>query len=588
MPSFNKPRRPQREDFLTTSRRQFLAAGPGGALACPPRRRPNVIVILTDDQGYGDLACHGNPVLKTPHLDRLHGESTRFTNFHSEPLCAPTRAALLTGRYPFRNSVTVAIGGWGTLRPGVKTAADLFGEHGYRTAAFGKWHLGDNAPYRPFERGFQETLCFRSGGLGSAGDWWGNDNFDDTYLRRGRPEKQSGYSTDIWFTEGLRFIEANREQPFFLYLAPNAPHDPFLVSDRYAEPYRKLGLPRGRAEFYGMIANLDENIGRLRAHLARLGLAGNTILVFMTDNGTTGGFEPRDTGPARGFNAGMRGKKSQLYEGGHRVPLFLHWPDGGIGAGADVHRLAAHIDVLPTLMDLAGLSPPRNTRFDGLSLRPLIYGSGGFPVDRIHYVQHMQFAVDGRFQADHPRPFANCCVLSDRWRLINGKELYDMQADPAQEQDIAAANPEVVSKLCAHYERHWDDISEGLRQPVSIPLGTPAENPTRLTGFDWHTERWIAWPRDIAQAKPGSGYWEVEIPAAGRYRLDLRQQPEEAPCPIQGTQARIRVGPVDRQQAIAPGTEVATFDLSLPAGRTRLQTWFAEDRGAYYVYARRH
>ena len=188
----------------------------------------------------------------------------------------------------------------------------------------------------------RSPLYYTSGGLGSAGDWWGNGDFDDTYLRNGRPEKQRGYSTDIWFREGIRFIEEDRSRPFFLYLAPNAPHDPFIVEDRYAAPYRKPGVPESRANFYGMIANIGENIARLRAQLEKLGLAENTILAFMTDNGATGGFDPRAAGDARGYNAGMRGKKMQIYDGGHRVPLFLHWPAGGMRSGKDVKRLAAH------------------------------------------------------------------------------------------------------------------------------------------------------------------------------------------------------------------------------------------------------
>jgi hypothetical protein len=199
----------------------------------------------------------------------------------------------------------------------------------------------------------------------------------------------------------------------------------------------------------------------------------------------------------------------------------------------------------------------------------------------------MQFPIDGKFQADRPRPFVNSCVLTDRWRLLNGKELYDMTRDPVQERDIAAASPEVVKELRARYERWWADVSEGVRQPVAVPLGTPAENPTKLNCFEWHTEKWMARQHEVRDLRPANGYWEVEIPRAGRYEFTLRQQPEEAPCPIAGAEARIRIAGVERRQPILDGAMTVTFELDLPAVRAQLQTWLAEDRGAYYVYARR-
>jgi arylsulfatase A-like enzyme len=544
-----------------------------------------VVLVLTDDQGYGDLGCTGNRVVRTPHIDRLHRESVRFTDFHAESLCAPTRAGLLSGRYPFRTGVTAAIGGWNTLRPQERTLGDVFSAAGYRTGLFGKWHLGDNAPYRAHERGFQQTLSFAAGAISTVADYWGNNYFDDTYSRNGKYEKVRGYCTDVFVQEGLRFIEENRERPFFLYLPLNAPHSPYLVDSRYSEPYEKRGVPPTPAKFYGMIANIDENVGRLRKRLAELGLSDNTIFIFMTDNGTTEGFTAGRSPKWEGYNASMRGKKSSPYEGGHRVPFFLHWPAGGLRTGRDIGSLAAHVDVLPTLAGLCGLMLPAELALDGRSLIPLLKGEAGWPDDRFHVAQHTQFVADGGFQADNPQPFANSAVLTGRWRLVGGKELYDHLADPGQTVDVASANADVVRSLRARYERWWAGIQEGIARPVPIELGLPAEKPTRLTCYEWHTSDWLAWQRDVTAGKEANGYWEVNLPRAGTWRFSLRKFPREAPGPIGAPTARLRIGQREELREADPAAHSCTFEWSLPAGPARMQSWLGEKRGAYFVDA---
>ena len=275
--------------------------------------KPNVIIVMTDDQGYGDLGCHGNPILKTPNLDALYRESIRFTDFHVSPFCTPTRAALMTGNNPGFTGAYRTSSGRTMMHRDEKTIANLFGDNGYATGMVGKWHLGDNAPHRPQDRGFQDVVWHRCGGVGQASDYWGNDYFDDTYERNGKFEKFEGYCTDVWFREGIRFVAENKDKPFFLYLPTNAPHGPYLVPDKWAKPY--VGNKDvANANFYGMIANIDHNIGILRRRLHELGLAENTILIFMTDNGTAGGgkFKGLDSEPLVGYNAGMRGKKSSV------------------------------------------------------------------------------------------------------------------------------------------------------------------------------------------------------------------------------------------------------------------------------------
>lgn len=299
------------------------------ALAAPPVQaapaKPNVIVLLTDDQGYGDLSCHGNPVLKTPHLDRLHAESVRFTDFHVAPMCSPTRGQLMTGMDAMRNGATAVCQGRSMIRPGIKLMPQFFREAGYATGIFGKWHLGDSYPYRPQDRGFDEVLSFRAWGITSLADYWMNNYFDPWLLRHGGYQRQKGYCADIFFAEAMRWIAKcqSEQKPFFLYLPTNTPHVPELVAAHYAAPY--TGKYQGTMmpkDFYGMIANLDENVGKLEAFLKQTGLRDNTILIFLSDNGTQNG------GAEKIFNAGMRDRKTSVYEGGHRVPLFVRWIGG--------------------------------------------------------------------------------------------------------------------------------------------------------------------------------------------------------------------------------------------------------------------
>ena len=301
-------------------------------------RKPNVILVMTDDQGYGDLSCHGNPVLETPHLDALHRESIRLTDFHSAPMCTATRGQLLTGCDALHNGATHVSCGRLFVRRGIPTMADIFSATGYQTGHFGKWHLGGNYPYRPQDRGFQETVGFRAFGLTAAPNYWNSDYFDDHYLHNGKTEQYPGYCTDVWFNEAMEWIKEQHktDKPFFAYLATNAPHLPFWVPDRYRKSYRDQDPDV--ASFFAMLANIDENMGRLRLMLQKTGLAENTILIYLTDNGTVGGQSV--------FNAGMRGNKAWLYEGGHRVPCFIHWPAGGLRDPGDVDALTECQDLL--------------------------------------------------------------------------------------------------------------------------------------------------------------------------------------------------------------------------------------------------
>lgn len=541
-------------------------------------RQPNVILVMTDDQGYGDLGCHGNPVLKTPNLDRLYRESVRFTDFHVSSFCTPTRAALMTGRYPGRTGAYRTSSGRTMLHTDEKTIADLFSANGYVTGMVGKWHLGDNAPHRPQDRGFQDVLWHRCGGVGQASDHWGNDYFDDTYERNGKFEKFDGYCTDVWFAESMRFIEKYKSKPFFLYIAPNAPHGPYRVDPKWSTPYKDKVKWGNGAEFYGMVANIDHNMGLLRERLEALGLSENTILIFMTDNGTANGakFKGLTSEAIEGYNAGMRGKKSSVYEGGHRVPFFIHWPAGNLTGGRDVSSLSAHIDVLPTLAELCEVSVPESHQPDGLSFAAQLKDASA-PAHRDHLV--VQFQGGAHFNAA-PKAWESSCVLKDRWRLMDGSELYDLDKDPSQRNDISAAHPELVKELRNLYLSFWDSVSPRM-VPVSIDLGNPKDNPTVLCSQDWYMPKGNP-PWNFGAIKKlvrVTGPWKVDIKKAGRYRLTLRQWPAVADKPVVAVRAKVRIAGQEMESEVKPNSKGVVFEMELPAGKTELLTWLFDKNG---------
>ena len=563
---------------------------------------PNVVIVLTDDQGYGDLACHGNPWIKTPTMDKLHAQSVRFTNFHSGTTCAPTRASLMTGQYSNKVGVWHTIIGREYLRAGVPTMAGLFKAGGYSTAIFGKWHLGDNYPFRPQDRGFDEVLVHGGGGVTQTPDYWNNDYFDDTYFHNGKPEKFRGYCTDVWFREATRFIEKNKTKPFFAYISLNAPHGPYNVAPKYSQPYRdNPQIPN--PNFYGMIANADEQMGLFIENLEKAGVYENTIFVFMTDNGTAAGVDFDKAGNlTKGFNAEMRGKKGSQYEGGHRVPMFVSWPAKGLTA-RDVDGLAGMVDVLPTLLDLCGLESGKNT-FDGISLAATIQDNQPIARDRILVTdtQREGALVKGKQPS----------VMQDNWRLVNGEELYDLSKDAGQKTNIARENSALVARLQNAYESWWKDISQHAGEFNRVVVGDASQPLVCLTAHDFYALDEIpAWNQEMIRlAKGGNGPWEIEVARGGNYRISLRRYPVEsklalnavAPAPVAPPgvdpyspgkpltfrKANIQVGTLKKEMTVSPEAQSADFILELPSGNTELQAWLTDDRGnkygAFYAY----
>ncbi len=593
---------------------------------CPAhaKQRPNVIVIITDDQGYGDLSCHGNPFLKTPHLDALHAESARLTNFHVDPTCSPTRAALMTGRYSTRVGVWLTYGGRNHLRRDEVTMADVFKHNGYRTGIFGKWHLGDNYPFRPNDRGFDESLVHGGGVVGETPDFWGNDYYDDTYLRNGHPEKVEGYCTDVWFDGAAEFIEKNQDDRFFVYLATNAPHGPYHVPMENAQPFLDAGIPKARALFYGMIQTIDRGIGRLRDKLKELDLAEDTLVIFMTDNGTAGGVglqlngrADRNGFTANGYNAGMRGRKATVYDGGHRSAGFFSWPGGNLAHGRDIETLTAHFDLLPTLAHVCNLKLPRKVAFDGRSLYALLKGTESQWDERTLLVHHQGrfggFIGDGPLIKD--KDFA---VMTQDWRLV-GKELYDMNDDPGQRIDVASENPKVVKRLTQQYEAWWKDVSKGSENYAPFVLDMSKQDEYRLSAQNWHGDYIPYNQHHVRAGVRANGYWVVDVVQPGSYEIELRRWPIEVDAPMDAAvdlgpfspdkhdvgrslitadtkvlrfvKARLRVGGYDQTLSMDPQQTHVALNVYLDKGEQKIQSWLetetGETWGAYYVYVRK-
>ena len=565
---------------------------------------PNVIFLLADDVGYGDLACLGNPVIKTPNLDKMHADSVRFTDFHVSPTCSPTRAALMTGRYCNETGVWHTIMGRSLVNPNEVTLADCFRSSGYRTGIYGKWHLGDNFPCRPHDRGFDDAVVAGGAGIWNTPDYFGNDDMDDTYLHNGKFQKYNGFSTDVFFNLAMDFISdaQNRGKPFFCYLATTAAHEPCWAKPEDMAPYEGVeGL--SSPGFYGMVSNIDQNLGRLTRFLKDHNLYDNTIIFYAGDNGSWDGVGV--------YNASMRGRKGSAYDGGHRVPLFMSWPAGGLTDGRDIDVLTAHIDVLPTLVEICRLKE-HGRNVDGTSLCPLLFGSGANWKPRT-------LVIDSQ-RKENLVKWKDTSVMTQRWRLVNptengdpnALELYDIVKDPGQKNNVAAAHPDVVRELVSKYNAWWTRASADGDKFVRIGLGNDAENPSYLNCMDWHNEdaEWVWNQREIRTAPSANGFWAVDVTVPGSYRFEMRRWPREVNLPINApytdpkpnrektpgvaiaaVKARLMIADVDVSKPVGASDKFAAFTVSLKEGPTELWTAFYDAdldcRGAYYVYVER-
>ncbi len=526
-------------------------------LALATTDKPNVLIILTDDQGYGDLSLHGNPHLKTPHMDSLGRSGVRFDHFYVSSVCAPTRAALLTGRWPLRTGCHGVTRLRETMRSDEITLAETLAAAGYRTACFGKWHNGAHYPFTPQGQGFASFFGF------TAGHW--NSYFNATLLRGSEPERTHGYITDVLTDEAIRYIEKPDQPPFFCLLAYNAPHDPYQVPDTYFNRFKQAGFDDKTAAFWGMVENLDDNIGRLLQRMEQRNLISNTIIVFLTDNGGTAG--------VRHYNAGMRGGKTSVHEGGSRVPLFIQWPVAG-WTPRIVTELTAHIDLYPTLLDLCKIPTPAGPQPDGLSLRPLLEERDGFPLDRTLFIHN---GIDetnkwpGAVRTPRYRlvrkikgPAAGSSAVNAD-HTVGAWQLYDMISDPGENVDIAARSPDVVSELVQRYDEWFTDISTPPPLRPAIPVGHDCHNPVALSAH--HAVR-VAPPLRYAAGGGFAHDWltdwtntngriefEIDVVSSGDFKAEIAYA-----CPPQSAGSKIRISAdestLEARVAAAPAREI--------------------------------
>lgn len=436
---------------------------------------PNIVLVMPDDMGWGDIGAHGNPLIKTPKLDRLYGESLRFTDFHVSPTCAPTRSALLTGRHEFKNGVTHTINERERLTLDAVTLAQVLKTAGYSTGIFGKWHLGDDESHQPFNRGFDETFIHGCGGIGqtypgTCGDFPGNEYFNPVIRHNGMPVRTEGYCTDVFFNRAIGWIaeRGKSNKPFFAYITPNSPHAP-LVSPgpKYDALYEGKEIDGKKLSekdvpYYSMITNIDENVGKLMDLLKANDLEQNTLLIFMSDNGGT---------HTRLYNGGFRAGKGTPYYGGTHAPAFWRWP-AAIKGGQDCRAMTAHIDILPTLMDVAGAkwTDPLKNQVEGRSLLPLLKEAGAEWADRT-LVSHVGRWPKGKVaEWKHKQ----CAIRNTRFALINNQELYDLVADPGQTKNVIADHQPAVRDLQTAYDKWWNDIQPML---INEDAPVPAVNP---------------------------------------------------------------------------------------------------------------
>lgn len=563
--------------------------------------KPNVLIVFTDDQGYGDLGYHGNPYVKTPHLDKFATAALELTNFHVGTTCAPSRAGLLTGRNANRNNAWHTIAGCSILLEDEETMAQVFEQNGYQTSMFGKWHLGDNFPFRPQDRGFQEAFYHGGGGVNQTPDYWNNDYFDDTYFRNGTPEKTTGYCTDVWFQEAIDYIDSVGNKPFFTYLALNAAHGPFNVPENYAKMYESAPLTQRQKRFYGMISNIDDNFGRLVSHLKQTGKFDNTIIIFSTDNGTAAGISRGKDGAEMGYNAGLRGTKGSHYDGGHRVPFFMSWPKGDILQKTTINELTAHVDLLPTLTDLVGIPYSPKKLLDGTSFAKILQGEEK-SINRMLVIdtQRNQWPEKGR----------NSCVMSTDWRLIDGTELYNVVDDPGQRKDVAKEYPVIVSEMRQFYDQWWASVEPDMEY-AEIPLGNEAANPVLITIHDMHTTQGLPWNQ--VQIRKGNldpnGYYSVKVDEGGEYSFKLYRYPLESGLALSATvdeipaaafrdglpkgnildisKAKIQIGDVSILADVDPNKPFIELKTKLSTGSYQLKSTFItlkdEEIPSYYI-----
>jgi arylsulfatase len=548
---------------------------------------PNIILIITDDQGYGDLAFHGNPVIKTPVLDSLAKISTRFSQFYVSPVCAPTRSSLMTGRYSIRTGVYDTYNGGAIMSDKEVTLAEYLREAGYTTGIFGKWHLGDSYPFRPMDQGFDVSLVHAAGGIGQPGDFYENfikgdsSYFDPILSLNGEKIQTHGYCSDVFTNRAIQFIRQNGKNPFFLYLSYNAPHTPLQLPESYYALYRDVPdelfltdsleqrdqLPDFYIEeakrVYGMVTNIDDNLKRLFYTLRELELQETTLIIFITDNGPQG----------NRYNTGLRSRKGSVFEGGIRVPSFWSWP-GMIGPDREIPEIAAHIDILPTLLDICQIEVHTEYPVDGRSLWPLLKG------EKIELPHRELFY---HWTRGFPEPYHNIAVRSGDFKLVGQGSykspgqaftLYNLSEDPNELKNISHLFPDSVEVLKKRFDEWYDQVIRNPHlAPQRIRIGSGMENPVILNRNDTKGPMAKKWMNPQAL-----GYWDVTVMKEGSYNISMRFFEKLGPG-----NATFRLGPVQRTVPVTDSlTDLVEYrDVFLLAGDYVAEGWYAWENQFY-------
>jgi arylsulfatase len=555
------------------------------------QNKPNIIIVLSDDQGYGDFSLHGNPILQTPTLDRIASESVEFTDFHVAPLCTPTRGQLMTGLDAYHNKASTVGFASGIVKRDVIMMPELFKKNGYTTGIFGKWHLGDSYPDRPMDNGFDKSIWIKGWGLLSEMEY-DNDYYETRYLDSLTTKYSGKYCSNLWFDKAMEWMDENvkKDKPFFSYIALNAPHGPFDSPKQDYDFYKDKISNERTASFFGMIRNIDRNMNHLDNWLETKGLKENTILIYMTDNGTAQG--------EKVFNASMRGKKTSLYEGGHRVTCFIRWPEGNVIGPVKIDTPTQVQDILPTLIQLVNIKQDKHI-FDGVSLTPLIYSESKFE-DRMFVVQYGKI----------PAVKYEGCVIFGNWRLLGGNELYDIKIDPSQTNNIANNYPQIVNKMKSYYENWWLNLKLDTKNWVPIVAGSNYDNPVILNSSNWVDNPVNAqWNIAMGTGLKNGGESYIDVEQEGNYKIELSRWPfhlnknlnENGPeFSIGGNPItignsfginygclEIGSGDVKIEKAISNSKSIL-FETKLKKGETKLRAWFMDKDnnnlcGAYYV-----
>lgn len=564
---------------------------------------PNVIVILSDDHGYGDISAHGNPILRTPALDHLRSESVSFENFHATPVCTPTRGELMTGLDALRNQASMVPSGRNIMRRDIFTMPQIFRDNGYSTGIFGKWHLGNTYPDRPLDRGFQRAVWHKGWGLSSEIEF-DNDYYRTRYIDQEETKYSGRYCTDLWFNSAKKWMDEQLDQgkSFFCYLSLNAAHGPYFAKPEDRALYSKLVDNEPLASFYGMMHNIDQNMAALDKWLQEKGVKNNTILIYMNDNGATIGTEV--------YNSGMRGRKGSNYEGGHRTICFFRYP--GFATSNSTTGFPSRIaDVLPTLIDVIGLKYNGND-FDGISLRPFLLGQTTRH-DRMFVVQY-----GGRSK---PSKYFGC-VVYNQWRLVGENELFRLDEDPGQEKNVLTQYPDIAQKMKGFYEQWWKTVEPFIDDVLPIIVDPEYENPVVVTSNSWReVDVENVWSVSLAKGDPKGGEIKLRFEEAGTYRIELSRWPFHLAIPLTNSGPQTTVGgapithsvwggwstplltsvalPISRSILILgkerfvksiqyEGETNIAFEVDIPIGEKMLQGWFEDSQdhplcGAYYI-----